>query len=108
MLDTGIFEHSGEAAIRIKENYHMFGGMHSGLYGGMGGLGWVGGLLAFLLFVGFVIILVGAAVWLWRRGSLDRKTVVPGGSSAQALLDERYARGELSREEYLQIRDDIV
>ena len=86
----------------------MMGGMHGGLYSGMGGLGWIGGLLGFLFFVGLVIVLVGVAVWLWRRGSLGRKTVATANvSSAHTVLDERYARGELSREDYLQMREDL-
>jgi len=86
----------------------MMGGMHGGLYSGIGGLGWIGGLLGFLFFVGLVIVFVGVAVWLWRRGSLGHKPVSTANVSlAHTMLDERYARGELSREEYLQMREDL-
>ena len=35
-------------------------------------------------------------------------TVRSGGKSAGMLLDERYARGEISRDEYLRMKDDIT
>ena len=67
------------------------------------------GLLLMLLFWGGLIL---GGVWLV-------KTVLAGGQSNQSgnmiskqasprdILDQRYARGELSREEYEQIKADL-
>lgn len=73
-----------------------------GMMGGrmMGGGWWTfaAGMLAGLL----VALLAGGVVWLVRGRS--------GGSSpgpARRELDRRYAAGELSREQYLQRRDDL-
>jgi putative membrane protein len=35
------------------------------------------------------------------------KPSAAGGKSAGAILDERYARGEISRDEYLRMKDDL-
>ena len=37
-----------------------------------------------------------------------KKVVNSGSSSALAILNERYAKGELSREEYIKMREDII
>ena len=61
----------------------------------MGGFGW--------LFMGFVwLVLAGSLIWL-VRSVLDRPAA-KGGSQARRLLDERFAAGELSVEEYEQRR----
>lgn len=65
---------------------------------GFGG-GWMMGipmLVSALLFV----VLVVAGIWLLVRvidGSFGRST---SGSSARAILEERFARGEIDRDEF--------
>ena len=62
---------------------------------GMGGVGW--------LFMGSVwLLLVGSLVWLVR--SVMDQPAGRGGSQARRILDERFAAGELSVEEYEQRR----
>jgi putative membrane protein len=69
-----------------------------------------------MLFMGLVPLLVlGLIVWLVlevTRGHDDRPTPPawappPFRPDARALLDERYARGEIDRQEYLQRREDL-
>ena len=72
---------------------------------GMGwhGLGWLG--MAFFWLI--LILLVLAVVKYLKRG---RGSNAPDGEKkpdALAVLEERYARGEIDREEYLQKRDDL-
>ncbi len=60
------------------------------------------------LFPFFLVILVVVFV---LRGMNDRRdekqeTSAPG-VTAREILDQRYARGELGREEYLRMKDDI-
>lgn len=64
---------------------------------GMGPGGW--GLGLFTLFLLWAL-LVSAIIALWRLA-------FPCRSQARRLLEERYARGEISREEYLQKRGDL-
>ena len=62
-------------------------------------VGWVIFLSLLIAFViGFFIIFRGAPGWGGREG----------GKNAIDLLDERYARGDISREEYLRAKNDIL
>ena len=64
------------------------------------GLGWwVFGTLMMLVFWGGLAALVILAIrgWGGRRGDDAEK---PGGSAARFILEERFARGEISREEF--------
>jgi hypothetical protein len=51
------------------------------------------------------------AVWLARRastsGSGPGREAAASASRALDILDQRYARGEITREEYLQVRRDL-
>jgi putative membrane protein len=91
-------------------------GMMSGLAsGGSGGYswGWLMMLFLVLLIVGIALIVV----WLFRQGYItgtgDRggdgthseKGIV--GQSALNILKQRYARGEIAKEQYDQIKLDI-
>lgn len=95
----------------------MGGGMMGGFGSGFGGLGLVGGLFGLLL---NLVILIGI-VWLvvWAVQKIGRSTgsglqaSTPNAfttgqtPSAREILDVRYARGELTREEYLSILGDL-
>lgn len=55
----------------------------------------------------FMLLVVGLIVWLvvyLARSDQGRGTATKG---ALDLLDERYARGEIDREEYLERRADL-
>ncbi len=81
---------------------------YGGGYGpGMSGWGW--GLMGALhgLFWLALLVLAGVALvalvrYLWRGGGADVTS-----SSARRVLDERYAKGEIDRTEYLQRRQDL-
>ena len=87
----------------------MMGGFGSG-YGS--GFGLIGMLFNLVFTVGFLIVLVFAAVWLWRRFNLTSHAAAPrsqGGQtgSAKEILQLRYARGEITREQYQQMLADV-
>jgi len=75
----------------------------------MGG-GWFIGLLVLLLFVLLIGGAVVAVVWFARQGS-------PGGTrtfagppreeEALEILRRRYARGEITREEFERMREEV-
>lgn len=70
---------------------------------GFGGLG-------FVLMAVFWVLIIAAAIWL--LGNLfprSNATHVSGGNenSAADILKQRYARGELSKEEFEAMRHDI-
>ena len=80
-------------------------------HGGWGGADWM--LMGFGMLVFWGLVVAGI-VWAVRRaaGSAARRDGVPldkpappARPSARDILDERYARGELSDDEYRQRRD---
>lgn len=78
-------------------------------FGHMGGWGWgmAGlGILTMLAVVGLVVWLV---VFLARSTGPSSSSTPPEArtSDATEVLKERYARGEINREEYLQMREDL-
>jgi putative membrane protein len=84
--------------------------------GGYGMMGWGGGFgwlwpfhfLIPLLILGLIIAAVVAAVRYSSAGWEDRPGRAWRGSPGLDALDERYARGEINREEYMQKRRDIL
>ena len=61
-----------------------------------------------------VAALIAAYVLGWRPSERrdeipvpKRKRGIDSGPTALNVLEERYARGEISREEYLEIREDL-
>ncbi len=80
-------------------SWHGFG--HDHFFGPVDGfLGFFLGLLMMLLWAGFWIFVIVLIVRLIRRGQ-DHVTSVP---SALSVLEERYARGEITREEFAERR----
>jgi putative membrane protein len=75
----------------------------------MMGLGMGVGLLLMLLFWG---LLIAGAVWLAKAVFVgrDRPNGAPRGPDLdpREILDQRYARGEITRQEYEQIRADLA
>lgn len=67
-------------------------------YGGAGGLGWIWMVFAVVAF-GALVIMV--ALWAARSFSRDSEIKAPS-SGALGILQERFARGEISKEEYAQ------
>jgi putative membrane protein len=79
-----------------------------GMMGGWGGMGWMPFMGVFWLLVLF--LLVAAAVGAFRRpgGSHDWPERGERRSTGLAILEERYAREEINRDEYLQKKQDIL
>ncbi len=73
--------------------------MHDWNMWGGGGM-WFGPLLMFVWLGVFVAIIVVLVRWL---GGADRSA-----RRASDILDDRYARGEIDREEYMKRKHDIA
>jgi putative membrane protein len=71
----------------------------------MGAYGWGGWMVFGWLHMLAVLFFVALLVWLVVR--LVRGDGGGGRRTALDLLDERYARGEIDREEYQQRRRDL-
>lgn len=84
-------------------------GFNDHMWGFDGGWGWWWAIAMILLWV----VVIAAIVWLVRSlaGRDDRsdrgRDSAPGESRARAILDERYARGDISTEEYRERREAL-
>jgi putative membrane protein len=84
----------------MMDGHMMGGGMMDGMMGG-GAVMWLWALFAVLV----LVLLVVGVVWLVR--TLTSPGTGSATSTARQELDLRYARGELSREDYQQRRADL-
>ena len=90
-----------------------YGWNNYGGFGGIGGFGLIGLIINFVLLIGIVVGLALLAVWAIRRftnnqrGSMSFSGQSHGMATAREILQARYARGEITREEYQQMLTDI-
>ncbi len=94
----------------------MMGGCCGGWGGWWGfgmGMGWLGMIFNLLFWVLIILAVVWGIRWLLRNTNGVTPTTT-SGATAQAqtedpkrLLQIRYARGEITREEYLQMLADL-
>lgn len=93
-------------------NWDMMG---PGMMGGWGynPLGWIGMLLMWLIPVGILVLAIFGVIALLSgslsssQGRLDTYRQSEDQLTAREILQMRYARGEISREEYQQMLSDI-
>lgn len=79
------------------------GGQTGGtMMGGTYGLGWVLSLVFYVLIIAGIVLLIW---WLVRQSTGTAQ--VPKGKKALEILDERYAKGEISKTEYDKVKKDI-
>ncbi len=93
-------------------------GFWGGLCNGLAAYNPVGVIIGWLIPVGLITCLVLLVIWLVRRASgpvaTDTTEKSTAGKSlftnrsAKEVLQLRYARGEITREQYLQMRDDLA
>ena len=92
-------------ALSLLAAPQRFGG---GGYGGMmGGWGWGFGILAMLFWLALIVLVV-VVIWrlLERRGGEGRGRPV-GPDTALDIIQKRYARGEIDREEFERMKRDL-
>ena len=70
-------------------------------FGMLAGMGWLG-ILTMLLFWAGVLALV-----IWGVSNLFPAPRLTAESDAVAIVRQRFARGEISREEYLQVVETL-
>lgn len=80
-------------------------------FGALGGYGWIGWIINLALTAVTLIALVLLVIWAVRRitnsqkGSMYVSDQNGGLNAAREILRARYARGEITREEYQQMRE---
>jgi len=70
---------------------------------GYGGFGWLIMIVFWAIIIAVIVLLVR-----WAMSSSLRFQSSPRENQAMKILDERYARGEIDREEYEQKRKDLT
>ncbi len=78
------------------------------MYGWMGPYGWISMIIGLV----FTVVILGGLVWLvvWavrRSGTGGFPSGTPSGMSAKEIAQQRYARGEITREQYQQLIEDL-
>lgn len=83
------------------------GGMMNGF--GFGGMGLFGGLIGLIFNLAIVIGIVVLIIWAVKRFTSGTTNLKPtsGGQTPREILQARYARGELTRDQYQQILQDL-
>ena len=91
----------------------MFNGLcHTGTWGSLGNMGvwgWVGLILNLVFWVGLLAVLTLLVVRAMRRARVPTATVpyATGQPTAKEILQAQYARGEITREQYVLRKQDI-
>jgi putative membrane protein len=83
-------------------------------FGSFGSMGWLGWIINIVLMAAVLIGVFLLVIWAVRRitnnqsgSNLSSSQPRSGLATARDILQTRYARGEISREEYQQMLEDI-
>jgi putative membrane protein len=92
----------------------MMGGMMGGSgFGGFGSFGLIGGILNLVITVGVIIGLALLVIWVVRRlgqsggPNMLTSSSSTGAASPREVAQLRYARGEITRDQYQEILTDL-
>jgi putative membrane protein len=83
------------------------GGMHGYGLWGLGNFGWFGMVLGLIINIALIVGVVLLVIWLVGRVSGGAARGSNSGPSPREILQARYARGEITREQYQEILADI-
>lgn len=92
---------------------HGMWGCCGGLFGGMGRWGFFGPIVSLVFTMGLIIGFVLLAIWAVRRLSYSpsgggRQTRQSGSAqNPLEILNARYARGEITRDEFQEMKADL-
>jgi len=82
-----------------------------GGFGDFGTFGWIGMILNWVITIGLIVGVVLLIVWVVKRlgpsGQGATTTSATAGGSPRDILQIRYARGEITREQYQQMLADL-
>ncbi len=77
------------------------------MHGFDGPLGWLAMALGVVVHIAFAVMVVLAAIWLFRslfRGAEEYS----GDRQAEIILKHRYARGEITSEDYERMKKELA
>ena len=79
--------------------------MGGGMMGGFGGMGLFGGLIGLIFNLLILVGIVLLVVWAVKRFTSSNTS--SGIQTPKEILQSRYARGEITREQYQQMLTDV-
>jgi putative membrane protein len=81
-----------------------------GSVGNIGVWGWIGLILNLVFWVGLIAGLILLVVWAIRRARIPAGTGLQttGQPTAKEILQAKYARGEITREQFQLMKQDIA
>jgi putative membrane protein len=95
----------------LRQGENAMGWMMGGPGFGFGTFGLLGGMINLVVTVGLLVVIVLSVVWLARSLSLGGGTrsgrVAAGTPSPHEILQARYARGEITREQFQGMLSDL-
>jgi putative membrane protein len=71
------------------------------------GFGWWGLLFMFLFWGGLILMAIWAVRAIFQSGSRSPASSLERNLSPREILDQRYARGEITRDQYQTMKEDI-
>jgi putative membrane protein len=77
---------------------------------GFSGYSWIWMIFNLVITVGVIVGVVWFVIWLVRRTGANVPSNINTGLATQSpreILQSRYARGEITREQYLEILEDL-
>lgn len=95
------------ASAQWGQGYGGWGRGPGMMYGWGGGMGWVGMVMMIAFWVLVIVALVFLIRWL-MQGSRGQAGARPSGSNALDILMERYARGEIDKNEFEAKKQDLT
>jgi putative membrane protein len=75
------------------------------MMGYYGGFSWIGMIIHFVVTLAVIIGLVLLVAWVIRKAGST--SAAAGGQTAREIARSRYAKGEITRDEYQQILKDL-
>ena len=84
-------------------DWHMGPGMMGGW-----GIGWLGGIFMFLFWALVIVGLIFLIKWLIQGTKGGSASARSDSSSALEILKERYARGEIDKQEFEEKKKDLL
>lgn len=88
---------------RGYEGWHMGPGAMGGW-----GMGWFGGIFMIVFWILLIVGLVFLIKWLVQSTKGNSMSPRSGSSSALEILKERYARGEINKQEFEEKKRDLL
>jgi putative membrane protein len=95
-----------------SRNFYGYDGYYGGMMGGFGGIG-----MLFMIPIGLIVlVIIGYVIWRgvgWGGGCCGNShyghySEHGNAENAMEILRQRYARGEISKEQYEQTRKDLL